>query len=222
MAIVTWFALVLRLPTMFKQVDIPGWKRKEAFDFFLKFENPTYGFTVEIDITRNFHERKREKSLTAALVHLVTCGVNEVPEFKQRIVNGRVIEWDVIHPSYTVQGPNEQVCFTKSVFHPELHGFKASFLESIEVAKVRGTMFDKNQTMEDVFYLSIIPWIHFAAMTHPIKHSPPDSVPRMAIGKCVEHADGRVTVPLNIQVHHALIDAIHAARFFEAVQTLAK
>jgi chloramphenicol O-acetyltransferase type A len=43
-------------------------------------------------------------------------------------------------------------------------------------------------------------------------------VPRIAWGKFVTEGD-RVIMPLNVQVHHGLIDGLHAGRFYETVQT---
>jgi len=66
-------------------------------------------------------------------------------------------------------------------------------------------------------YLSCLPWIHFRSMTHPVHTDRPDSVPRIAWGRY--RLDGGVaTLPVNIQVHHALVDGSHLGAFFEGVQ----
>ena len=70
---------------------------------------------------------------------------------------------------------------------------------------------------DDFLFMTAIPWVSFTAFVHPVPLDPPDSVPRFAWGRFREEGDSAV-LPLNIQAHHALVDGIHVARFYERVQ----
>ena len=55
---------------------------------------------------------------------------------------------------------------------------------------------------------------------HPLKLSPPDSVPRFAWGK--HRKEGKkILMPLSVQGHHAVMDGLNAGRFYEEFQRLA-
>jgi chloramphenicol O-acetyltransferase type A len=54
---------------------------------------------------------------------------------------------------------------------------------------------------------------------HPLKLSPPDSVPRFAWGKYRQEGD-KIIMPLSVQGHHAVMDGLHAGKFYEEFQRL--
>jgi chloramphenicol O-acetyltransferase type A len=65
--------------------------------------------------------------------------------------------------------------------------------------------------------MSVIPWVSFTSFMHPMHLDPPDSVPRFAWGRF--YKEGKVMkMPLDVQVHHALMDGIHLGRFYSEVQ----
>ena len=67
---------------------------------------------------------------------------------------------------------------------------------------------------DDLLFMTAIPWVAFTSFEHPETGDPDDSVPRFAWGMCREEG-GRHRMPLNLQVHHALADGLHAGRFYE-------
>jgi chloramphenicol O-acetyltransferase type A len=62
-----------------------------------------------------------------------------------------------------------------------------------------------------------IPWVSFTGFIHPINLEPVDSVPRFAWGRFLEVGDS-LKLPMSVQAHHALVDGIHAGRFYQTVQ----
>ncbi len=67
--------------------------------------------------------------------------------------------------------------------------------------------------------MTSIPWISFTGTTHPIQMNPVDSIPRIAWGKYFEE-NGKIKLPLSIQVHHALVDDLHVGQYFNAIQEI--
>ena len=65
-----------------------------------------------------------------------------------------------------------------------------------------------------MYYISTVPWLHYTQVIQPTGGSE-DSNPRFVWGK-FEEKDGRVTMPLSVLAHHALVDGLHIARFYEA------
>jgi chloramphenicol O-acetyltransferase type A len=64
-----------------------------------------------------------------------------------------------------------------------------------------------------------MPWVHFTGFTHPMHVGNQDSVPRIVWGKA-EQKGGILTVPVGLQVHHALVDGSHAAAFYHELERL--
>ena len=69
---------------------------------------------------------------------------------------------------------------------------------------------------DDLLYMTAIPWVSFTSFSHPIMALPADSIPRFAWGKFHENGN-RLQMPLSVQGHHALIDGLHIARFYDRV-----
>ena len=70
---------------------------------------------------------------------------------------------------------------------------------------------------DDLLYMTSIPWVSFTSVMHPLDLHPVDSVPRFAWGKYFKESD-LLKMPLSVQAHHALMDGIHAGRFYTIVQ----
>lgn len=85
--------------------------------------------------------------------------------------------------------------------------------------KQKEVVLDDEPGKDNVMYVTSIPWISFTNITHPIHLSPIDSVPRFAWGKYFE-SEGKILMPLSVQVHHALMDGYHVGRYFEIIQGL--
>ena len=70
--------------------------------------------------------------------------------------------------------------------------------------------------MEKVcFFVSCVPWISYTSMVQPVP-VPADSNPRITWGKYFQQGEQTV-MPVTLLAHHALVDGIHIARFYEAL-----
>jgi chloramphenicol O-acetyltransferase type A len=79
---------------------------------------------------------------------------------------------------------------------------------------------DARDERTDLIHFTSLPWLAFTSVSHPRNWGREDSVPKIAIGRHQEAADGtgRRLLPLSVEVHHALMDGVHVARFYERVQ----
>ncbi|HMM58897.1 MAG TPA: CatA-like O-acetyltransferase, partial [Candidatus Rifleibacterium sp.] len=60
-------------------------------------------------------------------------------------------------------------------------------------------------------------WHRFSGLTFAKALNSSDSVPRITFGRTYED-EGKLLLPVAIQVHHGLVDGLHVARFLEAFQ----
>ena len=71
--------------------------------------------------------------------------------------------------------------------------------------------------MQDVAYLSCLPWLDYTSLDNALP-SANDCIPRVSWGKIVPKGDG-FDMAMTLQVHHALVDGLQVGQFFEATQT---
>jgi len=202
-----------------KRIDIETWPRREAYEMFRDFGFPYFSITANVDVTALRAAAKEKKtSFTIGLVYVLSRAANAVPAFRQRMDGNGVVEYRVVHPSITVLADDDRFRFCSLRYTDEFVQFAAGAKERIEKARTADSVWPEPDR-DDFLFMTSLPWIPFTAMVHPAPLDPPDSVPRFAWGK-YEQRDGRTTMPLNVQVHHALLDGVHAGRYFELVQNL--
>jgi chloramphenicol O-acetyltransferase type A len=200
-----------------RHIDLETWERREHYQLFSSMGFPYFGLTANVDLTAfRAAVKARGASFTVALMYVLSMAANAVPAFRQRIREGGVVEHEVVHPGTTILVSEDLFRFCLFVHDADWSAFAADAAQRIARVKERpslGTELDR----DELLYTTAIPWVSFTNCLHPVFLHGADSVPRIAWGKYFEDR-GRLLMPLNIQVHHGLVDGIHAARFYEGVQ----
>jgi chloramphenicol O-acetyltransferase type A len=198
-------------------IDIEGWARREQFELFRSYGYPYLSLTAEIDITHLRRTLKAKRvSFTVGFVHAVACAANAVAPFRQRLRGDAVVEHEAVHPAIAVLTADEQFRFCTLPYCAGFAEFARDATERIEEARWAASL-GAEPCRDDFLYVTVIPWVSFTSFVHPVPLDPPCSVPRIAWGRFEEKGD-RIVLPLNVQVHHALVDGIHVGRFYELVQ----
>lgn len=200
----------------FRVLDQEHWPRREQFDLFKTFGSPYFSITADVDITAYRHALPKGGRFTVGLVFALAVAANAVPEFRQRIRGDDVIEFDVVHPSIIVLRDDEAFRFCAFPYAQDFAEFSKDAPERIDRARVATSMFDF-EDQDDFLFLTGLPWISFTGVMHASPTQKPDSVPRIAWGKYRQVGE-RILLPLNVQVHHALVDGIHVGRFYSKVE----
>jgi chloramphenicol O-acetyltransferase type A len=157
-------------------------------------------------------------SFTAVIMYLVARTANSIPEFRQRVREGNPIEHVVVHPSATILTKDELFTFCTVEYQADFKKF-ARITEE-EISRVKSTPSLEEKFLDDnMLFMTSIPWVSFTSFMHPIRLNPADSVPRFAWGKYFKEGE-KIKMPLSVQGHHAVMDGIHAARFYDQIQTL--
>ena len=200
-----------------RQIDMQTWSRREHFHKFNSFDHPHFGMCADVDLTSFYQFVKRNDiSINVAIIYIISRVSNEIPEFRHRIRGENVVEHEIVHPSATILTDDELFTFCPFEYVEEFSKFSASALEMIAYRKKHLTLKDE-PGKDNSLFMSLIPWVSFTSFTHPMHLDPPDSVPRFAWGKF--YKEGKVMkMPLDVQVHHALMDGIHLGKFFSEVQ----
>ncbi len=191
--------------------------RREHFNVFSTFDQPHFNICANVDLSTFIpYIKQRGYSFTIALVYVITRASNEIPEFRQRIREGKVIEHEIVHPSGTILVDEDIFSFCTFDYFEDFSEFAPRAAEMIAFVKEHLTLNDE-PGRDDLLYMTAIPWISFTSFMHPLHMSPADSIPRFAWGKIFEDGE-RLRMPLSVQGHHALMDGLHVAKYYEKVQ----
>lgn len=197
-------------------VDMETWPRREHFTFFNSYGYPHWGMCANVDLTAFYPALKQGGySFTTAMVYLIARTSNTIPEFRYRIQGDQVVEYEVVNPGFTFLPDEDAFSFC---FVDYVEDFKTFSIKTKEkMAYIKANPFLKQVPSDDVIYMSAIPWVSFTAFLHPMRLQPEDSIPRFAWGKFFEEGE-RLKMPLAVQGHHALLDGIHAGKYYMEFQ----
>jgi len=201
-----------------RRVEFSSPHERKHFEFFRSMNHPHFGVCANVDIG-HWLEMSRERGfkITPAIVHLVSRVANDIPQLRRRIREDQAIEHDVVHPTFSVPtDAADAFSFCHVDYTPDLAEFVRSATEAMEEMRIH-PVFEDDPERDDYLFMSPLPWIAFTSVQHAMHYHPHDSVPRISWGKFFE-AGGRTMMALSLHAHHALVDGVHAGRFFQGVE----
>jgi chloramphenicol O-acetyltransferase type A len=202
---------------MFQEIDLENWERKATFEFFRNYEDPFFNITANLNITRLYDFCKSNSlafSLAVLFYSLETA--NEIREFRLRIVDEKVVEFDRIEATQTILNADNTFSFgyyqmKKNVFDFVADG-KISRDKYLELKT-----FDVESDRIDLIYYSAFPWVSFTSFKHASRLNNRQTIPRMVFGKMFDEG-GRRKMPFSVEVHHAMMDGFHVGQYFSLFQ----
>jgi len=200
-----------------RTIDMQIWPRRDHFRIFNAFNHPHFSMCANVDVTA-FHSvvKQHKYSLTVSIVYIIARTANEIPEFRYRIRKEKIVEHEIVNPSFTILVNKDIFTFCTVDYIKNFPVFAARAEECIAYVK-RHPSLDEDPKRDDKLFMSPIPWVSFTSFIHPMNFHPADSIPRFAWGKIFEEK-GLLKIPLSVQGHHAVMDGIHMGRFYEKVQ----
>ncbi|MCU6680385.1 type A chloramphenicol O-acetyltransferase [Leclercia tamurae] len=202
-------------------VDLSGWARKEHFEVFQSFAQSTINQTVLVDITALLnHIKKVGWKFYPTMISLLSEIVNRHTEFRMAMKNNELVIWNRVHPSYTIFH-NETETFSSlwSQYDGNIEYFQTVYSEDIARYGNNLAYWPKGASPENVFFVSSIPWVTFTNFNINVANMQNFFAPMFTFGKYYEH-EGKVLLPLAIQIHHAVCDGFHVARLFNELQVM--
>lgn len=201
-----------------KKINFTNPHRKKHFDFFNAMNHPHFNVTVAVDITEFLSFTKAHQlSFSYAFIYFLSRTANEIREFRWRIRGDDIVEHEVVSPSFTVNTDKTDVfSFCTVPFTADSISFMAEAQVISEAMKSDPSIEDE-EGRDDYLFLSALPWLRFTSMQHAMQEHPGDCVPRISWGKYYK-AEGRIVIPVSVQVHHALVDGRHVGAYFELLE----
>ena len=205
----------------YTSVDLSGWARKEHFEVFQSFAQSTINQTVLVDITALLkHIKKVGWKFYPTMISLLSEIVNRHTEFRMAMKNNELVIWNRVHPSYTIFH-NETETFSSlwSQYDGNIQHFQTVYSEDVARYGNNLAYWPKGASPENVFFVSSIPWVTFTNFNINVANMQNFFAPMFTFGKYYEH-EGKVLLPLAIQIHHAVCDGFHVARLFNELQVM--
>jgi chloramphenicol O-acetyltransferase type A len=202
-----------------RYIDMETYPRKSHFAFFNAMAFPYVGLTATVDVTELLaYARKREGSSFLACLWAAARAANAVPELRQRILAGRIVEFDHCNTAHTVARPDRTFGNCPTDCRMDLDTFLVKAKAQQETIRQGHGFVEDGLDETALIFVSCVPWVDFTQVIQPVP-IPADSNPRIVLGKYVTQGD-RTVMSLSLQANHALVDGWHIGEFFRIFQEI--
>lgn len=202
---------------MYKKIDIENWNRKSTLKFFEDFEDPFFNMTANVDVTRLYNFcKENDLSIALAVLYSSQTAANEIREFKIRLLNGELVEYESVEATQTILQEDETFSFCYFQQASTLFEFDAQGKRALEKYKALNS-FDVETDRLDLIYYSVIPWISFTSFKHASRFDKTQTVPRIVFGKIFDVGTQK-KIPVSVEVNHMIMDGIHVGKYFSRLQ----
>lgn len=202
----------------FTNIDIEKWERHEYFQHYFQNVPCTYSMSIKLDITKII---KAKYKLYPVMLYYLTRLVNRHQEFRMDYNEKQEVGFfsDMI-PSYTVfHKESETFSILWTLFTDNLDDFCANYEKDLEQFGNNHSLSGKPDMPGNCFSVSMIPWTAFEGFQLNLQEGYQYLRPIFTMGKYYED-DGRIILPLAVQVHHAVCDGYHLCRFLNELQEM--
>ena len=203
---------------MEKYLDLANWARRDLFEFFIGFDKPYFNICARLDISNLLALLRRRSNVSVSLAyHYFALRIaNEIEPFRYRLREGKVIVHDVINGGTTVLLANESFTFAYFDYEEDFEKFVLEAGRAVKEAQTGNHPFQPT-SRDDTVYFTVLPWVSFTSFSHARNWGREDSVPRIAFGKFTRE-NGRVFLPISVEVHHALMDGLHVGQYLARLE----
>ena len=196
---------------------VESYYRQPLFDFFREFQNPIYSVTVELDITglRDF-TRKHDFPIYLNSCYFFTRAMQEIEDFRYRLVDDRIVLYDNLRFGLVVPAPGGIFSFANFRYDPDVWRFNERAKPLLEQAK--STLSMEPPDDHNYIFFTAASKLKFTGVTHPVM-GPTEQEPKIGFGQHFER-DGRLWVPVGMQVNHIFIDGAPLEKLVERAQEI--
>ena len=149
-----------------KLIDMKTYPKRNQYNWFIQYQNPAYGFDVDIDCT----EVVKEQSFFPHFLYRIMLAINSIPELKMRVVDGKPYSYDVIHPTFTVmtkQGVYQNCGFEMKENFPLFYQTCRALIDEVKELEVNDEL-DRFPICKtpNVVFLTSIPTLDDTSSSH--------------------------------------------------------
>lgn len=201
----------------YRVIDLERYARRRHFEYFSSLQYPYVGVTQQMDATDLVAGCKRRGcSFYLAFLHAAALSADDVPELRRRIHGGGIVEYDACPTSHIELLDDETYCYCTLRHHMPLDEYLPYAQAAREACRRRGSI-EEDADVESMYFISTLPWLHYSALIQPVAGGE-ESNPRITWGRFARDERGRCMLPVTVLAHHALVDGVHIARFYQSLE----
>lgn len=202
----------------FTRIDRESWPRKEYFDHYFTQVPCTYSAVFKMDVTGL---RRSGRRFYPSMLYALSTAVNRRQEFRMALDDdGSPGYYDLVHPCYTVfHKDTETFSCLWTAYTPDYESFCAAWENDMAAYGNLPGLSPQSDTPKNTFPVSMLPWSGFEGFNLNLQNGYDYLPPIFTMGRFYEE-NGKVLLPLAVQVHHAVCDGFHLCRFIRELQEL--
>ena len=199
----------------YKIIDEKTWSRAFHCAIFRTYIEPNFCVTFEVDVT-NFYKKIKAQNLsfTLSMVYAVCKCANDIENFRYRFLDDKIVLFDKIDTAFTLLDKNTELFKVVNV------PFLENLQDYVELAKKISDAQKEYFTAplgNDIFQCSPMNFLNYTHISHTISGKKDISTPIFDWGKFRE-VEGKLFMPLSVQVHHSFVDGLHIGKFSERLK----
>ena len=194
-------------------VDLKTWTRRAHYELFRTYRQPFFSVTADVDVTSVWNACRRPGGppFFLASLFLMLKAANHTVALRRRLRRRGVWEHERVGAGATIARANGTFGFVRLEAGSRLDQFVAVGQAAVSKAAAR-TALEPVKAADDIVFHSVLPWLRFTSFANALPGN--DSIPRIVFGRCTRERR-RTIMPVSVEVHHAVVDGLDVARFFE-------
>lgn len=202
----------------YKKIKMNELPRAQYFHYFMGV-GTTIEFTAKVDITATLKESKKQNThLQSLLLFQLTEVLNSIENFRYDLLNGELIVWDQIVPTFLAFNDQTKLFFTLyAEMKNHYSDFEAEYAQTVKQYSGLNEIVPQGSLPKNVFNVSSIPWLHYEHFSSSNAHGNNKIIKMITLGK-YEKENNKWMLPVTIQVSHAIVDGYHVSLFYKRLQ----
>lgn len=206
----------------FAPIDMEQWERRSHFEYYRTKLKCGYSVTVHMDVTHLYGEvHEKGMKFFPAFVYCVSRVIEEMKEFRMGLdAEGRPGYFDCMHPNYTIFHEDDHTFSDLwTEYNRDFHTFYRNMTEDMEKYRDEKGVKVKAGQPRNFYCISCVPWLSFTGYHAYTEDGKAQLFPIITYGAFAKE-NGKVTVPLCLNISHAAADGYHSSMFFKRLQEL--
>lgn len=189
---------------------------------FVTFMSSRYSMSARVNVEKLWNYcHENDKSFFVMCLGCMMNAVNEVPEMKRRIIDGRVYEFDYLEATTPIMDEDNEIYREMRVKIPQefedihqWHDYVKELSKDILSGENEGFTLDMfKRDSENIANFSCIPWVDFDSITSAIVQNN-QIQPLITWGKVDENYEMTVSITVN----HIFVNGRELGYFYENVE----
>lgn len=206
-------------PCEITPINLDTWPRKQHFAFFKEFSLPYFNVCVSLDMAALYNKCKTEPySFFHSYVYLTLEACHDYTPMRQRIIDSLPVQLPSVRGSVVELAEDETFRFSYFEKQASMEDFSKHAIAMGKTSKAKpffSDAFAATEGQPDLIHISVLPWLNFTGFSHAVSEGHGLGIPKFVFGQ-YDVQTGKM--PLSIDVHHALMDGLHVARFVKILQ----